>query len=103
MNATSKPPPEYLRRAVYWRTLGLPERVRRGLAMCVERHVDAYRMPQDTEAERAAYYARMAELCDREARWWAVLESWVYSPRSAGVNLVFGRAVIVAEASAREL
>lgn len=56
-------------------------------------------MPEDTHAARARRLDRIAEIYEREARWWDVLTRWTYRPH-ADVPLVYDQAAIAAKASA---
>jgi hypothetical protein len=53
-------------------------------------------MPVTSADARTARSDRMADIAEREARWWMVLARWTYAQayQPGGVPLVFGRAVL---------
>jgi hypothetical protein len=59
-------------------------------------------LPRRGDAEHALRAERLAVLSDREARWWRVLGSWVYSWDSGSVPLVFGAAAVAAAEGCRD-
>lgn len=58
----------------------------------------AHRVRAEGNAAKARKMARLAELYEREARWWGVLERWTYL--KSDLPRVFGRAGIAARADA---
>jgi hypothetical protein len=70
----------------------VPAIVLAGLQRCTDARVTAMEMPRRTNADWAARSERLAQLCDREARWWSVLATWTY--RHGDVPLIYGRAVL---------
>ncbi|PRX47565.1 hypothetical protein B0I33_105144 [Prauserella shujinwangii] len=81
--------------------MSVPEMVRRGLGRTERARRQASSVQAGSLAARARKMARVAELYEREARWWRVLVEHSYSPAACGLPLVYGRAAIAAEASAR--
>ncbi|SNR97246.1 hypothetical protein SAMN06265360_1505, partial [Haloechinothrix alba] len=76
--------------------VSVPEMVRAGLERARRQYVRSLRMPQGSDEQNAAHWARVAEVYRREARWWAVLERWVFLPQGRTVGVVFGDAAIQA-------
>ncbi|MBA0124242.1 hypothetical protein H0B56_01655 [Haloechinothrix sp. YIM 98757] len=74
----------------------VPEMVRAGLERVRRQYVRSLRMPQGSDEQNAAHWARVAEVYRREARWWAVLERWVFSLQGRAVGVVFADAAIQA-------
>jgi hypothetical protein len=70
----------------------VPAIVLEGLRRCSEQRVTAMELPRRSNADWAARADRLAELCDREARWWSVLATWTY--RQGDVPLIYRRAVL---------
>lgn len=89
-------------RHVYAADLSVPDRVYRALDLLGAARRRAQDVCADTHSAKARKMARVAELYEREARWWGVLEDWTYSRESVGVPLIYGRAVIVAGRDATE-
>ncbi|PXY34657.1 hypothetical protein BAY59_03840 [Prauserella coralliicola] len=78
--------------------VSVPRMVEQGLHR-TERALNAvYGVRAEGSAAKARKMARIAELCEREARWWGVLERWTYL--ESGLPLIFGRAGLVARAEA---
>jgi hypothetical protein len=80
----------------------VPDRVQRALELLGAARWRAQTVCADTDSARARKMARIAELFEREARWWGVLVDWTYSRESVGVPMVYGRAAIAAEGDAKE-
>jgi hypothetical protein len=78
----------------------LPQLVQAGLKRCASAERQAWDMPRGSNEEWAARADRLAEICERRARWWVVLARWVY--RNQAVPPVLGLAAVVAEVSERE-
>lgn len=77
----------------------VPVLVRRGLDRCW-RERPHYRRGND--GEWALYLRTMMRSFEREARWWSVLAEWCYRAGIDGVDVIFGRAAISAEAHAKK-
>lgn len=56
----------------------VPALVEAGLRRCEEAENAASGMPRRTNEEWAARADRLADLCERRARWWAVLSRWSF-------------------------
>lgn len=78
----------------------LPELVQAGLKRCASAERQAWEMRRRNNQEWAARADRLGELCERRARWWAVLARWAY--RVEAVPSVLGLAAVMAESSERE-
>jgi hypothetical protein len=87
MNTDNDDTPQAWNAATGW----VPAIVLAGLRRCSEQRVAAMELPRRTNLDWAARAERLAELCDREARWWSVLATWTY--RHGEVPVVYGRAV----------
>jgi hypothetical protein len=72
-----------------------------GLARCWREWSRVAESLPDSAASQAERAARLAVLCEREARWWEVLERWTYGPEGS-VPLVFGRAVMAVSDARRD-
>ncbi len=70
----------------------VPAIVEAALGRWQQQYDQAIGMPKATDAEHAARAARLAELCDRRARWWDVLAAWTYHRAGLSVPVVFGHA-----------
>jgi hypothetical protein len=81
--------------------LSVPNRVHRALDLLNAAKRRAQDASADTNAAKARKMARIAELFEREARWWGVLVDWTFSAASVGVPLVYGRAAVAAEGDAK--
>jgi hypothetical protein len=57
-------------------------------------------MRTETSCEIARKFGRVAELYDREARWWEVLVDWTYT--KSDLCTVYGAAAIAAKTRAEE-
>jgi len=77
----------------------VPRMVRAGLDRVLRAQCGAQRMPADTHAARARKLTRVAELFEREQRWWNVLSHWARqrdglfsTSADVEVTVVFARA-----------
>jgi hypothetical protein len=78
----------------------VPEAVEAGLRRCARDERLAWEMPRRSNSEWAARADRLAEVCNRQAHWWAVLGRWAYAQDH--LPDVLARAAVVASTSATE-
>jgi len=57
----------------------IPALVQAGLQRCTGQRVLASGMPDTSADARAARADRLADIAEREARWWTVLARWTYA------------------------
>lgn len=77
----------------------VPALVARALGRCSMQYEAASRALASSQPCGEEDYRRLAQIAEREARWFRVLHRWVYSAHST-VPLVFGQAAVRAESSA---
>ena len=80
----------------------LPAIVDAGLQRCRHQRELAYDLQRRANLDNAVRAERLAALAEREARWWAVLARWAYSPHGRSVPWVFADAAHHAGAHARD-
>ncbi|HZZ50848.1 MAG TPA: hypothetical protein VFE65_28495 [Pseudonocardia sp.] len=70
----------------------VPAMVDAGVMRCTRQRLSSLAVGGGTPIEEAARAERLARLCEREARWWRVLERWLLAHPDEW-TVVFGRAV----------
>lgn len=81
-------------------TVPVPEMVTRALDRIQHAWVRANAVRIDSHAARARQLGRIAELYEREARWWSVLVDWTYI--HSDLWRAYGRAAIAAQDTAED-
>lgn len=71
----------------------VPDLVERAMLRCSQEYGEALTLPHTSYIEQARRAERLAQVCERRARWWGVLLRWVFSP-SCTLPWVFGAAVL---------
>jgi hypothetical protein len=75
--------------------VSVPAMVAAGLGRCQVERKRIAELTQQSHMGWAVRAERMAALCERESRWWTVLERWTYLAQ-CDVPRVFGRAAMQA-------